>query len=623
MRWYTYALSVVALLAAPVLYGCGSSGGSGSSQRPWEPQSVTQSEGSIHATAESPGEGKTTGQTPNVATIAGVAITYPEFVHQYAIKVREGSRVTLDPPSYTKCIQQLGEGVPTGRHKPSAAATRTIDAERRTTCERFQREITDGTMHAMIRREWSLLAAKQAGLTITSGEVHNAAQEQLTNIVQNKMGRGLGGEERMSPQALKEERREIQLERKNAGRNGRTTRSSGVNLELREKRLAQEEAQMLASERAKDQEYLKATGSTMADLEATSGTKLLFRKLEAQAVKKYSDAAEHPPAAAPVMEHEIESYYRRHVREFTTRLRDVEVIVTKTLSSAEKAKAAIEHGESFAKAIKRYAQEYSPQDGKQTVAEPNNISGRGMEPLTVAEFSAPAGRLLGPIKSTGFVFEHTVPGTSKIVHSHGYYVLRIKRIHPPSVQSLSQASTTIRSTLTAKHNQPIEKVKQALEKRGNAALSAFEKSYVEKWTSQTSCAKGYIIGLCTNASSTAKAAELPAPPQSSMRRSATPVQGKPHGALQTITVVADPSGAPNLTSPSHYTAHPGDVKFKFVNNSPVPNSFGVEETGATSPAEFFGEFVEETKSMTMKLEPGRYKIISLNVPSMYATLTVK
>jgi hypothetical protein len=158
----------------------------------------------------------------------------------------------------------------------------------------------------------------------------------------------------------------------------------------------------------------------------------------------------------------------------------------------------------------------------------------------------------------------------------------------------------------------------------NKAGLDFEEKYSRRWAKKTSCATGFVIGACNNASASSKAEALPIPPRT---HQAAEVGGSlgmhTSGPVQVLKVVADPSGAPKLASPSHYNVHSGDVKFEFVNNSVVPDAFALEEAGAGRPVEEYVEFAEQTKTMTMRLEPGEYIIYVRNMPKIKATLTVK
>jgi foldase protein PrsA len=92
--------------------------------------------------------------------------------------------------------------------------------------------------------------------------------------------------------------------------------------------------------------------------------------------------------------------------------------------------------------------------------------------LNAAVFKATRGTLTGPVKT-----------------AFGYYVFTVDSTVPGKTQTLKQATTTIKATISASQ-----------ESKANAKLQS---DFSKKWAQLTKCATGYIVATsCSNAPKT-------------------------------------------------------------------------------------------------------------------------
>jgi foldase protein PrsA len=203
------------------------------------------------------------------------------------------------------------------------------------------------------------------------------------------------------------------------------------------------------------QKALKSAGFTMDDLRYQTRLQLLQEKL----VDKISKGAKDPTAK------QISDYYEKNKSQFgSAETRDLHIVLTKDKATADKAKKAIEGGDSFASVAKKYSTDEGSkgQGGKLTVTKGNQ------EPaFDDAVFAGEKGDLLGPIKT-----------------QFGYYVVKIDKVTKSSQQSLKEATPTIKQVLEQETQQK--------------AVAAFSEDYRKKWTEKTDCRKGYAIQGCKN-----------------------------------------------------------------------------------------------------------------------------
>ena len=200
---------------------------------------------------------------------------------------------------------------------------------------------------------------------------------------------------------------------------------------------------------------LKDAGFTMEDLRFQTRLQQLQEKL----VDKVSKGEKAPTAK------EISDYYEKNKSQFgSAETRDLHIVLTKDKATADKAKQAIENGDSWASVAKKYSTDEGSksQGGKLTVTKGNQ------EPaFDDAVFAGKKGELLGPIKT-----------------QFGYYVVDIDKITKGNQQTLQEATPTIKQVLEQQSQQK--------------AVAAFSEDYRKKWTKVTDCRKGYAIQGCKN-----------------------------------------------------------------------------------------------------------------------------
>ena len=186
-----------------------------------------------------------------------------------------------------------------------------------------------------------------------------------------------------------------------------------------------------------------------------------------------------------VTDAQIAAFYNKNKARFAQpERRDLRIVLTKDKAKAEKAKKAIESGQSFKSVAKKYSidQASKAQGGKL----PAVAKGQQEKALDTAIFAADKGKLVGPVKT-----------------QFGYYVFEVTKINKATQQTLDQAKATIKQTLASQNQQK--------------ALDKFVKSFRKRWKAKTDCAAGYRTQDCKNApkatpTPTAPAGTAPAQP---------------------------------------------------------------------------------------------------------------
>lgn len=203
--------------------------------------------------------------------------------------------------------------------------------------------------------------------------------------------------------------------------------------------------------------FLKESGSTEEDIRFQLEVEQLQQKLVAKITK----------GTDKVSDQQVAAYYKKNQSQFATpETRDLLVILTKTKEQAEKAKSALESGDSWASVAKEYSIDEASKDqgGKlQGVTK-----GQQEKALDDAVFAAKKDTTIGPIKT-----------------QFGYYVARVTKITKKDQQSLKEATPTIKSLLSSQNQQK--------------ALDEFVKDYRKKWKERTNCREDYVIQDCKNA----------------------------------------------------------------------------------------------------------------------------
>ena len=183
---------------------------------------------------------------------------------------------------------------------------------------------------------------------------------------------------------------------------------------------------------------LKDAGFTMADLRFQTRLQQLPGR----------SAPRSPRAGGSDGQADLRLLREEQVQFGSAETRDLHIVLTKDKATAEKAKKAIQNGDSWSSVAKKYSTDEASkgQGGKLTVTKGNQ------EPaFDDAVFAGKKGELLGPIKT-----------------QFGYYVVDIDKITKATQQTLAQATPTIKQALT----------QQAQQK----AVADFSETYRKKWT---------------------------------------------------------------------------------------------------------------------------------------------
>jgi foldase protein PrsA len=168
-----------------------------------------------------------------------------------------------------------------------------------------------------------------------------------------------------------------------------------------------------------------------------------------------------------VTDAQVASYYNKNKQRFAQpERRDLLVVLTKTKAKADAAKAALAHGDSWAKVAKKYSiDEASKAQGGKL---PGVAKGQQEKSFDDAIFSAKQNKTVGPVKT-----------------QFGYYVFQVTKDTPASQQSLAQTKDTIRNLLKSQNQQK--------------ALNSFVTQFRKEYKGKTKCSKTYVIPDCSNA----------------------------------------------------------------------------------------------------------------------------
>jgi len=210
----------------------------------------------------------------------------------------------------------------------------------------------------------------------------------------------------------------------------------------------------------KDKDYeafLKSSGYVQEDLLYRIKIQDLTNKLRTKILE----------GADKVSSAQIADYYNKNKNRFSQpEKRDLRIVLTKTAAEAKKAKAALDSGQSFKSVASKYSIDQGTRDnGGLLSAVPK---GQQEKALDDATFSAPKGKVVGPVKT-----------------QFGYYVFEVDKIMPGSQQSLDQSKDSIKQLLVSQQQQK--------------KIEAFSKQFESKWKDRTDCRKGYVMANCSNA----------------------------------------------------------------------------------------------------------------------------
>src|SRR3954465_1057041 len=202
--------------------------------------------------------------------------------------------------------------------------------------------------------------------------------------------------------------------------------------------------------------FLSTSGQTEADILQRVKLDLLSNKIRDKVVK----------GKDTVSDKAIQDFYNKNKARFAQpEKRDLRVVLTKGKDDADKAKAALEGGDSWTTVAKKYSiDDTSKASGGKL---PAQAKGTLDKELDDAVFSADKNKLVGPIKT-----------------QYGYYDFAVTDITEASQQTLAEAKDTIKQTLQSQQQQK--------------ALDTFVKDFTKRWKDKTECSEGYKTPDCKN-----------------------------------------------------------------------------------------------------------------------------
>jgi parvulin-like peptidyl-prolyl isomerase len=211
------------------------------------------------------------------------------------------------------------------------------------------------------------------------------------------------------------------------------------------------------------------------------------------------------PQNATVPDSEIKDFYEANKSQFEQpETRDVRQIVNKDSAKVEQAKSLLEKDDSAASWKKVAAKFSTDQATKDSGGLRSGVATGQSDPaLDDQIFSAEPGQLVGPFDAQA-----------------GSYLIEVQKINAAQTTPLSKASAQIKQQLA-----------QGLQ---SEMAQSFQQDFLDKWTSRTFCADGYVIDRCDNFTPTPPATPG-APPVTSMAAvspgHATVYPGQPLPAL--------------------------------------------------------------------------------------------
>jgi parvulin-like peptidyl-prolyl isomerase len=207
------------------------------------------------------------------------------------------------------------------------------------------------------------------------------------------------------------------------------------------------------------QKFLKQAGFSLQDARERVELQLLSTEIQKRVL----------PQSPAVSQSQIESFYEANKTQFTQpETRDVRQIVNKDPAKLEQARQLLESDDSPDSWKKAAAKFSTDQATKSTGGLRQGVAEGQTEPAVDQEiFSAPVGELVGPIKG-----------------QTASYLIEVEKVTPEKVTPLSDATKQIQQQLSQGIQQDV--------------ATAFQQDFVEKWTSRTFCASGYVMDRCAN-----------------------------------------------------------------------------------------------------------------------------
>ena len=205
------------------------------------------------------------------------------------------------------------------------------------------------------------------------------------------------------------------------------------------------------------EKFLKSSGMTASDARFQVHFNTVYDKLRQKAIKN----------ADKVTDKAVADFYAKNKTRFATPLtRDLRVVLTRSKAKADQARAAIDGGQSWAAVAKKFS--IDPASKAQGGVLRGLAKGQQEKAFDTAIFSAPKGKLTGPVKT-----------------QFGYYVFEVQKETAASQQSLKQATPAIKQQLDAQNKQKAD--------------DTFNQELRKKWKARTNCRDDYVMTQCKNA----------------------------------------------------------------------------------------------------------------------------
>ena len=216
--------------------------------------------------------------------------------------------------------------------------------------------------------------------------------------------------------------------------------------------------------------FLKTSGQTEEDLLFRVKLDVISNKIRQQVTEESQN----------VSDSEIEEYYNENEQQFSQpERRDLEVILTKSQKRALEAKSAVEDGQKWSAAAKRYSVDPASKDQGGKLL---GVSKGQQDPkFDAAIFAAVRGRVAGPVKTDA-----------------GYYVFRVTKVTAATKQGLDESKQGIQQLLVSQKQQK--------------ELDQFSTNFRNTWRKRTDCAEDYVIPDCRNGREPTQAATPAVPP---------------------------------------------------------------------------------------------------------------
>ena len=218
------------------------------------------------------------------------------------------------------------------------------------------------------------------------------------------------------------------------------------------------------------QRFLKTSGQTEEDLLFRVRLDVLSNKIRQQVTEE----------SANVSDSEIEDYYNDNEQQFSQpERRDLEVILTKSQAKALEAKTAVDGGQKWSAAAKKFSVDpASKEQGGKLLG----VSKGQQDPkFDAAIFAAVQGRVAGPVKTDA-----------------GFYVFRVTKVTKATKQGLEQSKQGIKQLLVSQKQQK--------------ELDNFSTNFRNTWRKRTDCDEKFVIADCRNGREPVQATTPAAPP---------------------------------------------------------------------------------------------------------------